>query len=71
MQVLMPTFKFQDPLVKNLTKLFYDLDSDEDLAVKRFEEDTIILNFFFDTPIITKMTKELKANDFAKALKKL
>ena len=55
--------------MRNLSKIAYDLCTDEDLAMKRFEEDTAILNFFFDTPIITEITQEVKTNTYAKVNK--
>ena len=55
--------------MKNLTKLAYNLESDVELASLRFDEDIAVLNFFFDTPIITQINMELKTNNLAKVTK--
>lgn len=55
---------FNSRLAKNLTKLANNLTSDADLAQKRFKDDITILNFFFDTPIITEITLDLKTSIF-------
>lgn len=55
---------FNSKLAKNLTKLANNLTTDADLAQKRFNEDITILNFFFDTPIITEITLDLKTSIF-------
>ena len=49
-----------------MTKLAYNLESDVELASLRFDEDIAVLNFFFDTPIITQINMELKTNNLAK-----
>ena len=55
--------------MKNLTKLAYNLESGVELASLRFDEDIAVLNFFFDTPIITQINMELKTNNLAKVTK--
>ncbi|XP_059093651.1 uncharacterized protein LOC131888743 [Tigriopus californicus] len=61
--LLDPEHLFMDPWTKNLTKMMHDLD-DSELATKRFREDISVLNFFFDTPIITRITQEMRITVF-------
>lgn len=61
--LLDPEHVFMDPWTKNLTKMMHGLD-DTELATKRFEEDISVLNFFFDTPIITRITLEMRITVF-------
>ena len=44
---------FTDEITSNLTQLLYGKTKAE-LAAQRMENDIIVLNFFFDTPIITR-----------------
>ena len=55
---------FIDELSRNITKFTYNLSSDIELADERFRRDIAVLNFFFDTPIITQITQELKTTVF-------
>ena len=59
-----PERVFTDDLSRNITKFFYNLSSDEALARERFRRDIAVLNFFFDTPIITLIQLELKTTMF-------
>ena len=61
--LLDPENSFTDPVTKNLSKIMYKLD-DVGLASKRFREDISVLNFFFDTPIITRITLEMRITIF-------
>ena len=59
-----PKRVFTDDLSRNITKFFYNFSSDEELAKTRFQRDIAVLNFFFDTPIITLIQLELKTTMF-------
>ena len=61
--LLDPRNAFTDPVTKGLTKLMLNL-TDAELASKRFKEDISVLNFFFDTPIITRITLEMRITIF-------
>ena len=45
---------------KYITMLAYNATNYEDIALKRFEENIGVLNFYFDTPIITQIQLELR-----------
>lgn len=62
--LLDPKNFFTDQLSKNITKLSYNLAKNEDLAAERFRRDIAILNFYFDTPIITGIGLELRTTIF-------
>jgi hypothetical protein len=51
-----PENAFTDEITYNLTRLLYN-QTRKELAAKRFNEDITVLNFFFDTPIITRYYK--------------
>ena len=55
---------FSDKMGRNLTKFTYGLVSDEEFAHERFSRDITVLNFFFDTQIITEIQQELKTTVF-------
>ena len=55
---------FTDDLTRNITKLTFNMSSDIELAEERFRRDIAVLNFFFDTPIITQIQLELRTNVF-------
>ena len=55
---------FDDPAAKAVLLLAHNLSTYEELAEKRFREDVAVLNFFFDTPIITQINLELRTNIF-------
>ena len=61
--LLDPNGVFSDRTTVNLTKLAYNL-SDAELAEKRMNEDIVIMNFFFDTPIISNFKLEMKVTVF-------
>ena len=44
---------FNDEVTSNLTQLLYG-KTQEELALQRMQNDIIVLNFYYDTPIITK-----------------
>ena len=44
---------FTDEVTSNLTQLLYGKSRSE-LALQRMQNDIIVLNFYFDTPIITR-----------------
>ncbi len=54
---------FTDEVTANLTQMMYNMTRLE-LAKKRFEDDIVVLNFFFDTPIITRITLEMRITIF-------
>ena len=62
--LLDPADGFTDRLSKNITKLVHNLSSDLELATERFKSDIAVLNFFFDTPIITRIRMELRTSVF-------
>ena len=55
---------FSDEMNKNITKLSSRAFSKNQLASKRFKNDIAVLNFFFDTPIITLIKLDLRTNIF-------
>ena len=55
---------FADELSRNIVKLFYNLSNDAELARERFKNDIAVINIFFDTPIITEITQELRTSVF-------
>lgn len=58
-----PGFVFTDEMTSNLTQLMYGKNRSQ-LAMDRFKNDITILNFFFDTPIITRITLKMRINIF-------
>jgi hypothetical protein len=61
--LLDPKHFFHDYLLSNLTRLLYNLTGNE-LANRRFKEDISILNFYFDTPLVSKLTLEMRMTIF-------
>ena len=57
---------FIDENTKLAAKAEYNLTSNEELAEKRFKQDISVLNFFFDTPIITQIGLEMRVSLFDK-----
>ena len=55
-QITCPTTR----LSKYVTMLAYNTTDYEEIALKRFEENIGVLNFYFDTPIITQIQLELR-----------
>ena len=62
--LLDPRDVFSDRLTKDLNKLQLNISDAAELADRRFENEMSILNFFFDTPIITKITLEMRITVF-------
>ena len=50
-------------LSKYITMLAYNATNYEEIAQKRFEENIGVLNFYFDTPIITQIQLELRYDE--------
>ena len=48
---------------KYITMLAYNATNYEEIAQKRFEENIGVLNFYFDTPIITQIQLELRYDE--------
>ena len=44
----------------------YNLTTGDEFAEERFKKDTSVLNFFFDTPIITQIGLEMRVSMFDK-----
>ena len=61
-----PRSVFIDQGTKDVTKAEFNLNSDEELAQERLKKDISVLNFFFDTPIITKIRLEMRVSMFDK-----
>jgi len=61
-----PRSVFIDQGTKDVTKAEFNLNSDEELAQERFKKDISVLNFFFDTPIITQIGLEMRVSMFDK-----
>ena len=55
-----PANIFMDEFSRNLTMFSYGHKTRVDFAEERFRRDISILNFFFDTEIITEIKKEVK-----------
>ena len=62
--LLDPKDIFADPLTKSLIMLAANVTDMTELAEIRFKEDIAVLNFFFDTPIITQINLELRTSVF-------
>lgn len=62
--LLDPGNVFTDDLSRNVSKMVHGLDTDAELAEERFRRDVAVLNFFFDTPIITQIRLELRTTIF-------
>ena len=55
---------FTDELTRNITMLAYGSKSRKHFAEQRFKNDISVCNFFFDTPYITEIRRELKTSMF-------
>ena len=62
--LLDPQNVFIDEATKNVTMAEFNLTSNDDIARKRFKRDISVLNFFFDTPIITQIGLEMRVSLF-------
>ena len=61
-----PSDEFLDEGTKDVTKTMYNITNDDDFAEERFKKDISVLNFFFDTPIITQIGLEMRVSMFDK-----
>ena len=61
-----PEHEIIDEDTKNATKSIYNITNNEEFAEERFRKDISILNFFFDTPIITQIGLEMRVSMFDK-----
>ena len=61
-----PEHEIIDEGTKNATKTIYNITNNDEFAEERFRKDISILNFFFDTPIITKIGLEMRVSMFDK-----
>ena len=52
--------------MKDISKAQYKLKDDQEFAQERFKRDISVLNFFFDTPIITQIGLEMRVSMFDK-----
>ena len=64
--MLDPKNFFTNTSTKDILKKEYNLTTANDLAEERFRRDISVLNFFFDTPIITKICLEMRVSMFDK-----
>ena len=64
--LLDPKNFFVEQRTKDITKAQYKLKDDEEFAQERFKRDISVLNFFFDTPIITQIGLEMRVSMFDK-----
>ena len=64
--LLDPKNFFIDQKVKDNSKAQYKLKDDQEFAQERFKRDISVLNFFFDTPIITQIGLEMRVSMFDK-----
>lgn len=62
--LLDPKHVFIDGLTKSVLMLAENMTDYAEFAEKRFREDIAVLNFFFDTPIITQINLELRTSVF-------
>ena len=62
--LLDPQNVFIDEATKNVTMAEFNLTSNDDIARERFKRDISVLNFFFDTPIITQIGLEMRVSLF-------
>ena len=61
-----PNDEFMDEGTKDVTKTMFNITNDDDFAEERFKKDISVLNFFFDTPIITQIGLEMRVSMFDK-----
>jgi len=59
-----PEHFFHDEVSKAILTLATNSNDFDEVARRRFREDISVLNFFFDTPIITQINLELRTNVF-------
>ncbi|CAB4065752.1 ASICN [Lepeophtheirus salmonis] len=51
-------------IYRRLTRLSHGVESDEEFVIERFKKDVAIVHFFFDTPVITQITTEMRLTVF-------
>lgn len=59
-----PEHVLVDELSKSMLLLAHNTTSYVELARRRFNDDVVVLNFFFDTPIITQIKIEMRTSIF-------
>ena len=61
-----PEHKIIDKGTKDVTKALYNITDNDKFAEERFRKDISVLNFFFDTPIITQIGLKMRVSMFDK-----
>ena len=61
-----PEHKIFDEGTKNVTKALYNITDSDKFAEERIRKDISVLNFFFDTPIITQIGLKMRVSMFDK-----
>ena len=61
-----PEHKIIDEGTKDVTKALYNITDNDKFAEERFRKDISVLNFFFDTPIITQIGLKMRVSMFDK-----
>ena len=61
-----PKNEFIDEGTKDVARKLHNLTNNDELVEERFRKDISVLNFFFDTPIITQIGLEMRVSLFDK-----
>ena len=61
-----PEHQIIDESTKNFAKILYNITDNDKFAEERFRKDISVLNFFFDTPIITQIRLKMRVSMFDK-----
>ena len=61
-----PEHQIIDESTKNFAKILYNITDNDNFAEERFRKDISVLNFFFDTPIITQIGLKMRVSTFDK-----
>ena len=61
-----PEHKIIDEETKYVTKTLYNITDSDKFAEERIRKDISVLNFFFDTPIITQIGLKMRVSMFDK-----
>ena len=61
-----PEHQIIDESTKNFAKILYNITDNDNFAEERFRKDISVLNFFFDTPIITQIGLKMRVSMFDK-----
>ena len=61
-----PKNEFIDEGTKDVARKLQNLTNNDELVEERFRKDISVLNFFFDTPIITQIGLEMRVSLFDK-----